>query len=149
MTERLHSIPITRAEAKAFVDLHHRELGAPIQCLFHVACGTDHICGVAIVETPSARPLVDGWTVEVSRCTAIGCCKNVPSYLYRTCWRIAREIGYLRLITYTGKCESGVSLVAAGFRIVAEVKGRSWDTPSRPRVDKYEPQDRLRWEITA
>jgi hypothetical protein len=55
-------------------------------------------------------------------------------------------MGYRRLITYTLVSEPGTSLRAAGWRIVGTVSGRSWDTPSRPRVDRYPTQDKLRWE---
>jgi hypothetical protein len=37
----------------------------------------------------------------------------------------------------------------AGFKVVAEVRGRSWHTPSRPRVDSHPTEDKLRWELTA
>lgn len=37
-------------------------------------------------------------------------------------------------------------LRASGFRVVADVRGRSWSCPSRPRVDVYPQQDKLRWE---
>lgn len=32
---------------------------------------------------------------------------------------------------------------------VAEVKGRSWHTPTRPRIDKHPLQEKLRWEVHA
>jgi hypothetical protein len=42
--------------------------------------------------------------------------------LYGACWRAARALGYRRLITYTGKHEPGVSLLASGWRVVGETK---------------------------
>lgn len=69
--------------------------------------------------------------------------------LYGAAWRAVRALGYGRLITYTLEDEGGSSLRAAGFRVVGEVKGRSWSCESRPRVDTAPHQDKLRWELTA
>ena len=41
---------------------------------------------------------------------------------------------------------ASASLIAAGFKVVAEVKGASWSRTSRPRVDKSPKQDKFRWE---
>jgi hypothetical protein len=38
-------------------------------------------------------------------------------------------------------------LRAAGWKLIAEVKGRSWDTPSRPRTDKHPTTPKLLWEF--
>jgi hypothetical protein len=56
------------------------------------------------------------------------------------------EGGYKRVVTYTLATEAGSSLRGAGFRVVGHVKGRSWNTPSRPRVDTAPLQDKLRWD---
>jgi hypothetical protein len=45
--------------------------------------------------------------------------------------------------------EPGTTLRAAGWRLIGEVKGRSWTTPSRPRVDKHPTQDKLLFEAEA
>jgi len=47
--------------------------------------------------------------------------------LYGAAWRAAKALGYRRLITYTQAGESGSSLRAAGWRVVAEREARaSW-----------------------
>ena len=69
--------------------------------------------------------------------------------LYGAAWRAAKALGYRKLITYTLASEEGASLRAAGWEVVGEVKGRSWNTPSRPRVDKNPAQDKFRWEVSA
>jgi hypothetical protein len=38
---------------------------------------------------------------------------------------------------------------SAGWRQIGEVKGRSWDTPSRRRTDKHPTEDKLLWECAA
>ena len=72
--------------------------------------------------------------------------QNACSMLYSASWRAARAMGYKKLVTYTLKSESGVSLMASNWWMVGEVTGRSWHSTSRPRVDKYPLQDKLRWE---
>ena len=119
-----------------------------LRWIFHVACGTDHVCGVATVGRPVARGLDDGWTCELTRLASDGC-RNVCSYLYRAAWRIAVTKGYAKMVTYTLASEPGTSPRAAGMRLVGEVNGRTWSCKSRPRVDKHPTQDKLRWEISA
>lgn len=54
--------------------------------------------------------------------------------LYGAAARGAFAMGYRRLITYTEEGESGASLRAAGYRVVAQRPPRAgWGTPSRPR----------------
>jgi hypothetical protein len=108
----------------------------------------DGVVGVAIVGRPVARGLDDGWTAEVLRVCTLGA-QNACSLLYAACWRACRAMGYRKLITYTLKSEPGTSLRAAGWRVVGEVTRRSWHTPSRPRVDRDERQERFRWEVAA
>lgn len=103
---------------------------------------------MVIVGRPIARHLDDGWTLEVLRCCTDGTA-NACSFLYGAAWRAARTLGYRKLVTYTLTSEPGTSLRAAGWRIVGQVNARSWDTPSRPRVDKHELQERFRWEVSA
>ena len=143
----LKIVPITQSEAKAFVGQHHRHHNPSVGAVFCVAVADDErICGVAMAGRPVARANDDGWTLEVTRVATDGT-KNACSMLYRSVWRAAKAIGYTRVITYTLKSESGVSLTAAGAKVIGETKGRSWHTPSRPRVDTHPLQDKLCWEI--
>ena len=91
--------------------------------------------GAAIIGRPVARHLDDGWTAEVVRLVTDST-PHVASMLYAASWRATRAMGYRKLITYTLASEPGASLRGAGWRVVGEVRGRSWDTPTRPRVDK-------------
>lgn len=142
----LEVLPVTLREARAYVDQHHRHHRAPQGALFAVAVGDgETIRGVATVGKPVARGADDGFTVEITRCCTDGA-RNACSMLYGAAWRAARAMGYRRCITYTLADESGASLRGAGFRVVGEVKGRSWSCPSRLRVDTHPLQDKLRWE---
>lgn len=130
----LHIVPVRFRDAAAFVESHHRHHRAPVGHLYSigVADGTE-LVGVAIVGRPVARHLDDGHTAEVTR-TATDGTRNANSMLYGACWRAAKALGYDRLITYTQAGESGASLRAAGWRVIAERPARAgWDTPSRRR----------------
>jgi hypothetical protein len=143
--------PMTLGEARAFVDSHHRHHRAPVGGLF--AIGAMHeaeggVVAVAIIGRPIARALADDFTAEVTRLCSDGT-RNACSLLYGAAWRACRAMGYRRLVTYTLASESGESLRAAGWRIVGEVRKESWSRPSRPRVDRYPLQVKLRWEVSA
>jgi len=148
-TSGLEIVPVSVQSARAYVDQHHRHHKAPQSGLFAVAVSRDDtIVGVAIVGRPVARCLQDEWTAEVTRVATDGT-KNACSMLYGACWRAARALGYKKLVTYTLKSESGSSLRAAGWQVVGQVNGRSWNCTSRPRVDKHPLQDKLRWEAVG
>lgn len=145
----LEVVPMTLTEAKAYIAEHHRHHRPPVGGLFAIgASNGKEIVGVVVVGRPVARLADNGWTVEVTRLASDGT-RNVCSLLYRAAWRAARAMGYRKLITYTLQTEPGSSLRAAGFQLVGEVTKRSWNTPSRPRVDKDERQPRFRWELVA
>lgn len=140
-------IPLPLAEANAFVAAHHRHHGTVVGHRFSlgVADQAGAVRGVAIVGRPVARGLDDDLTLEVTRVATDGA-KDASSALYGAARRAAFALGYKRLVTYTLASESGTSLKAAGYRVVAEVRGRSWSCASRPRVDKHPTQAKLRWE---
>lgn len=146
---RLCVVPLPLDEANAYVERHHRHSNPTVGHKFSLGAALGYqIVGVAIVGRPVARPLDDGWTLEVLRVCSTGE-RNVCSFLYGACWKAARALGYRKLVTYTLATEPGSSLRAVGWRVVGEVTARSWDAPSRPRVDKHPLQERLRWEVTA
>lgn len=150
MTTRLQLVPITLREANAFVREHHRH-HQPRRGLDRFAVGVGlggDIVGVAIVSRPNARMLCDGWTAEVTRLCTDGT-RNACSMLYRAAWRAWRAMGGMRLVTYTLPEEGGASLRGAGFRLIGEAGGGSWDRVARPRVDLHPTQTKLRWEVTA
>lgn len=148
-----HSValmPITIGEAVAFSARHHRHHeGEPRCSRFAVAVESGgEIVGVAIVGNPNARMLLDDYTAEVTRLCVLDGYPNACSMLYAACWRAARALGYRRLGTYTLPEEGGASLRAAGWRLVGEAGGGSWDRRQRPRVDRHPTQGKPRWEAT-
>jgi len=146
--QKLHLCPITIREARAFVDRYHRHSPAPRGGLFAVAAQRgDAIVGVAIIGRPVARRLQDDYTAEVTRLCTDGT-PNACSILYGAAWRACKALGYRRLVTYTRLHEGGASLRAAGWEQVATVRAQSWHRSSRPRVDRYPKQKKIRWEKT-
>ena len=125
--------PITLRAANAYVAEHHRH-NLPVNGhKYSVACyDGDRLCGVAIAGQPIARKLDDGLTLEIRRVCTDGT-YNACSMLYGAATRVAREMGYKRIITYTLISENGASLRASGFENCGEAGGVSWDMPSRHR----------------
>ena len=147
----LRLVPVSRSQAQAFVAMWHRHHQPPIGHKFSIGAAVDDkLVGVAMVGRPVARAFDDGLTLEVNR-TATDGTRNANSLLYGAAWRAAKALGYRRLITYTQAEESGSSLRAAGWTVVAQLPPRAgWDTPSRPRDDRgVDRMPRTLWEATA
>ena len=126
--------PIERKQAQEFINRLHRHHAASVGDKFRIAAKKGGvIVGVAQVGRPIARNLSDGYTLEVLRLCTNGE-KDVCSFLYSRCARIAREMGYRRIITYILETESGTSLKASGW-ICAEEKcgGETWENCTRTK----------------
>lgn len=143
----LEIVPISLEEANDFVARIHRHHDPVTGHKFSVAVADENgvIRGVAIVGRPVSRMADNGWTLEVTRCCTDGT-PNVPSMLYRTCWKAAGAMGYQKLITYTLPTEGGKSLAAAGFRVIGVNEGGAWSRKERPRVDTHPTEPKLIWE---
>lgn len=155
----LRLVPVSWRTACNFVlDWHrHHEPPTGYRWAHGVATDDDVLVGCAIVGNPVARAIAnearfldDPLTLEVTRTVTDGY-RNANSMLYGACARAAFAKGYLRLVTYTQEGESGASLRAAGWRIVAERPARrGWTTRSRPRADRgHDGIARTLWEATA
>lgn len=155
----MKAIPIELKEANAFVDRLHRHHAPVHRDKLRIGCEDDdgHLCGVVQLARPVSRMLDDGKTIEVVRLCTDGT-QNACSFLYSRAARIAKEMGYEKIITYILDREYGSSLKASGWHKEADTNGGSWDTPSRPRyvVDqqmsifmenkpKYSTEPKQRW----
>lgn len=131
---RLSVKPLDLSEANDFVAQTHRHHGRVVGHKFSLGLEDDGggLRGVAICGRPLARRLDDGRTCEVLRLATDGV-PNACSKLYGACARIAREMGFRRILTYILASEPGTSLVAVGWDREAETPGRSWSVESRPR----------------
>lgn len=142
----LEIVPISLAEANAYVSQHHRHHGPVAGHKFSIACADDgKIVGVAITGRPVSRYLDDGWTLEINRCCTDGT-RNACSMLYAASWRAARAMGYRKVITYILESENGSSVKAAGFKCVGKAGGLRWTGARRPEIDLCPAQMKLRFE---
>lgn len=107
--------PIHLRNANEFIKLYHRHNLPTVGCKFAVACYDDErLCGVAICGRPTARNADNGTTLEIYRNCTDGT-KNACSKLYGACVRIAKEMGYKKVITYILESENGASVKASNF----------------------------------
>lgn len=147
----LRLVPVNFRGACGFVQMWHRHHDAPQGCKFCTGVADEHgvLRGVAIVGRPVARWYDNGQTLEVTRVATDGT-PNACSMLYAAAWNASKPLGYTRLITYTQAGESGSSLKAAGWRIVAERPAHDgWNRPSRPReLRGTEGIPRTLWEAS-
>jgi hypothetical protein len=114
-------------------DLHYgKDVVCRDETSLHQEMPKDQICpdadgnlrAVAIVSRPPNRNSDDGVTCEVVRLASDGT-RNACSFLYSACAKIARDMGFQRMITYTLDSESGASLRAGGWKL-EKVGIRSW-----------------------
>jgi hypothetical protein len=134
----LHTVPVPWDVTSSFIEWWHRTHEPPPGGKFWMGCAdeTGLLRGVAVTGRPVARSYDDGYTLEVTRVATDGA-RNANSLLYSRCWQATRALGYTRLITYTQEGESGASLRALGWKIIAErPPHKGWNRPSRPREDK-------------
>ena len=125
--------PLELKQANEFVNSLHRHHDAVHRDKFRIGAEVDgKLVGVVQVARPVSRMLDDGHTIEVVRLCTDGT-KDVCSFLYAKAARIAKEMGYSRIITYILESETGASLRAAGWVLDGTTGGGAWDRPSRPR----------------
>lgn len=106
-------------------------------CIGVEECG--QLVGVAICGRPVSRHYDNGTTLEINRLCTNGM-RNACSKLYGACVRIAREMGYKKVITYILASEDGASLKASNFVCEGEAGGTIW-TGERRR-DNGVPQEK-------
>lgn len=147
----LRLVPVDWATARARVATWYPRHPPPPGYLWArgVAAG-DVLVGVATVGRPVVRQLANGLTVEVTSTVTDGA-RAANSMLYAAVTRAALAFGYRRFVTYTQQGETGSSLRAAGYRVIAQRPPRSgWTTRSRPRRDHgVDDVARTLWEATS
>jgi hypothetical protein len=142
-------IPVSLADANAFVDRLHRHHKKVQGHKFSLGAEREGLLvGVAIVGRPVSRIRDDGRTLEVTRLCTDGT-RNACSFLYAAARRAASALGYKRIGTYLLSSEDGASVKAAGWQWVSHTTGRSWSCPSRPREDKHPTVDKELYEAVA
>ena len=130
---KINAIPLELAAANEFVANLHRHHDPVYRDKFRVGALVDgKLVGVVQVGRPVSRYLDNGENIEVVRLCTDGT-KNVCSFLYAKAARIAKEMGYKKIITYILESESGASLKAAGWKQETVTNGGTWNRKSRPR----------------
>lgn len=138
--------PISFNAAKKWVGEHHRHSSMPNGWKFGAAIyDNERMCGVVMCKPPTARMLDDGFTLEIQRLCTDGT-RNACSFAYASMVRVAKELGYKRVVTYTREEESGSSLKAVGFQCVAGGIAEDWSRRWGPR-NNVAGTPRLRWEL--
>ena len=142
---KLHVAPITLKDANTYVDMFHRHHKATVGCKFAICVRDENDClhGVAICGRPVSRYFDDGYTLEINRvCTDMT--RNACSMLYGACCRIAANMGYHDVVTYTLQSENGASLKASNFVCEGEAGGKHW-TGTRNKGQKIPHEMKVRW----
>lgn len=130
---KIVAVPLELTAANKFVADLHRHHDPVYRDKFRVGAMVDgELVGVVQVGRPVSRNLDDGKTVEVVRLCTDGT-RDVCSFLYSRAARIAKEMGYSKIITYILESESGISLKAAGWKQEAVTRGGDWNRKNRPR----------------
>ena len=144
----MEAVPLHLKEANEFVAKYHRHNNPTVGGKFALGAARDgKLVGVAVAGRPVCRRLDDGKTLEVRRVCTDGSA-NACSFLYSLCARIARLLGYERVVTYTLASEGGGSLRAVGARPTGPLESHEWGNPNRPRKSQdvyHEPK--YRWDL--
>lgn len=136
--------PITYQQASQFIIQYHRHHGPPQGCKFCVgAFEGGKMVACAVCGRPVSRMLDNGRTCEITRLCSDGT-PNACSFLYVACCRIAKAMGYKRIITYTLASENGASLRASNFLYDGIAGGVKW-TGIRDRGQKIPAEMKNRW----
>ena len=137
--------PITFRQASDFINQHHRHHRATVGCKFCIGLFAEDgkMVGVAVCGRPVSRHLDDGLTCEVNRLCTDGT-KNACSMLYGAACRVAKAMGYKKMVTYILESENGASLKASNF--VCEGKaGKTHWTGERNRGQDIPREMKTRW----
>ena len=141
----IQAVPLELKQANAFVDLYHRHHQPVVRDKYRIGASVNgKIVGVVQVARPKSGMLDDGKTLEVVRLCTDGS-KDVCSFLYSRAARVAKELGYSKIITYILDSEDGTSLKATGWHFEAKTTGGTWNRPSRNRTDKHPVCPKQRW----
>lgn len=139
---------VTLKEIKPFIDRFHRHHLSPQGCNFAFAVKLgDDIIGAITAGRPVCRHFNGTNTLEITRVCVRPGYKNLCSYLYSNMKKVAKDLGYSRLITYTLETEPGISLMAAGFSRAYRSPGGSWNCTSRPRRTAANEVPKNMWQI--
>lgn len=136
--------PITLKEASEFISVYHRHHKPTVGCKFCLGLYSgENLVGVAVCGRPVSRYLDDGKTCEINRLCTDGT-RNACSMLYGAACRVAKAMGYKKIITYILESENGASLKASNFICDGTAGGTHW-TGKRNRGQELPAEMKTRW----
>lgn len=136
--------PVTLKEASAFISAYHRHHKPTVGCKFCLGLYSgENLVGVAVCGRPVSRYLDDGKTCEINRLCTDGT-RNACSMLYGAACRVAKAMGYKKVITYILASETGASLKASNFICDGTAGGTHW-TGKRDRGQNLPAEMKTRW----
>lgn len=146
MAELIQPCRVELSDANAFIAAHHRHHKPVVGHRFSIGASVGgRLVGVAIVGRPVARMTDQKNIAEVTRLCTDGSL-NACSFLYATCAKIAKLMGFLEIQTFILESESGITLKAAGWTRGNVSGGGTWNRPSRGDRREDQPLDKkVRW----
>lgn len=141
---RLIIKPISFKDACAFISKYHRHHKPTVGHKFSIGVYIDgKMVGCAVCGRPVSRYLDDGETCEINRLCTDGT-RNACSKLYGASCRIAKEMGYKKIVTYILQSENGASLKASNFICDGVAGGTHW-TGKRNKGQEIPSEMKTRW----
>jgi hypothetical protein len=112
----MNVVPLTLAEANAFVRKHHRHTRIVQHHRFSLGCVAEgRLVGVAVIGRPACRHHDQSTVAEVSRLTTDGS-RNACSFLLGAAARACKAMGFERIQSFTLMSETGASLRTVGWK---------------------------------
>ncbi|MBS4980036.1 MAG: hypothetical protein KHZ72_01500 [Lachnospiraceae bacterium] len=137
-------VPVTFKTACNFIAEHHRHHKPTVGCKFCIGVmDNNNLVGVAVCGRPVSRKLDNGTICEINRLCTDGT-YNACSMLYGACCRVAKEMGYKKIITYILDSENGTSLKASNFTCEGIAGGTHW-TGKRDKGQAIPKEMKTRW----
>ena len=143
----LKARPLTLKQANALVaDLHRHHKPVTGHRFSIGAFSGDTLVGVAIVGRPVARKTDQYLVAEVTRLCTNGH-KNACSFLYASCARICKEMGFNSIQTFILDTETGTSLKASGWSQAHTTVPSKLNWNNRPGRREDQPTGpKTKWE---
>ena len=141
--------PIELYDANSFIDRLHRHHWAMKTHRFSLgAYRGARLVGVCVCQRPTNQAVDSLRVIEVARLCTDGA-QNACSILYGAAGRVAKELGYEKIQTFTLESEPGVTLRAVGWLNEGVETATPWNTKRKTdsaiRLDLNSDEDKQRW----
>lgn len=132
--------PVGLDDANLFITEHHRYLGRLHRCRFGLqAFHRGQVVGVILTTPPTNNKVDDGVTLEIARlCTHLAPYQTASALVSRVC-RIAKLMGFERVITYVDAEQAGISYTSVNFKRGQAFLRRPW----KGRMSCFKPEESM------